>query len=95
MKCPYLIRTFGYTCFAGERPYSPSEIQIERYCRSKESTRCPFVRAPLTDRHQDRPGARENTHAASLGKKNVYFRIVADQTPRPPGAVNKRLAGSS
>ncbi len=64
MKCRYLIRAFGYTCFAGERPYSPSEIQLERYCRSKESRRCPFVQAPLTDHRDEASGARESTHAA-------------------------------
>ncbi len=64
MKCPYLIRTFGYTCFAGEAPYSPSEIQLERYCRTKESRRCPFVRASLGDARKQVRGAHKDTHAA-------------------------------
>jgi hypothetical protein len=64
MKCPYLIRTIGYSCFAGEKPYSPSVIQLDRYCRTKESRRCPLLWAPLAVNRKETQGSHEKTEVA-------------------------------
>ncbi len=47
MKCPYLIIPIIPTCLANEKPYIPSTVQLQEFCKTKESTRCPFFRSSI------------------------------------------------
>lgn len=54
MKCPYLIIPIIPTCLANEKPYMPSTVQLQQYCKTKYCTRCPFFRTSIKKMKQHR-----------------------------------------
>jgi hypothetical protein len=43
MKCPFLVAPLVNNCFANEKPYSPTSIQLEEFCED-QYFKCPFYR---------------------------------------------------
>jgi len=42
MKCPHLMKWVAPFCKALDRPYVPSQFELEEYCKTKEHRKCPF-----------------------------------------------------
>jgi hypothetical protein len=52
MECPYLIKPVIVNCVANEKPYVPTGIQLEEFCRNKFHVRCPFFREISIRKHE-------------------------------------------
>lgn len=49
MACPHLTKWLIFTCKAKEKPYFPSDFQLEEYCRRKDHKKCPFFLYSFAD----------------------------------------------
>ena len=43
MKCPFLAAPLVSNCFANEKPYTPTSIQLKEFCVA-QFIKCPFDR---------------------------------------------------
>ncbi len=43
MKCSYLKWKKAEVCTVSKQPYLPSLFELEEYCRTAKSARCPFL----------------------------------------------------